>query len=445
MIASRVIEAKRDGRALDPPDLEAFFEGYLTGAVHEYQMAAFLMAVHFRGLDEEELACLTRVMIQSGRTLDLSGLPGPRVDKHSTGGVGDKVSLALAPLAAALGLFVPMMSGRGLGHTGGTLDKLEALPGFRTDLSLARFEEVLRGVGCAMIGQTDEIAPLDRRLYDLRNVTGTVPAVPLIASSIMSKKLAEDLSGLVLDVKVGEGAFLPEEERALELARTMEGLGRSHDVPTVALLTAMDRPLGRAVGNALETAEALACLRGGGPADLREVVVSLTAEMGRVTGDAESGAGWRSRAEAALDDGTALERFRRMVAEQGGDPAAVDDPGLLPASPVVRPLRAGRSGRVRRIAPRILGWGVVELGGGRRALGDAIDPSAGFVLEVAPGDSVSAGDVLGVVHAASEDGAGRGLEILAQAVDLGDDAPEALRPLVSHRVSAAGVEQLAGF
>ncbi|MGD2068784.1 MAG: thymidine phosphorylase, partial [Gemmatimonadota bacterium] len=282
MIPYRVIEAKREGRSLAPPELDAFFRGYLAGEVHEYQMAAFLMAVHFQGLDPRELSALTGIMVESGRRLDLSWIDGPRVDKHSTGGVGDKVSLVLAPLAAELGLHVPMLSGRGLGHTGGTLDKLEAIPGFRTDLSLDDFRTVLSDVGCAMIGQTSEIAPLDRRLYDLRSVTATVPAIPLIAASIMSKKLAEDLTGLVLDVKVGEGAFVPEEERALELARTMVGIGDDRGVPTVALLTAMDRPLGRAVGNALETAEAVACLRGDGPPDLRAVVLTLAAEMGRV-------------------------------------------------------------------------------------------------------------------------------------------------------------------
>jgi pyrimidine-nucleoside phosphorylase len=441
MIPSRTIASKREGHALEPAELEAFLHGYLSGEVREYQMAAFLMAVHFRGLDARELAHLTRVMIESGERLDLSRVGAPRVDKHSTGGVGDKVSLVLAPLAASLGIKVPMMSGRGLGHTGGTLDKLEAIPGFRTSISLDRFEEILGDVGCAMIGQTEEIAPLDRRLYDLRNVTATVPAIPLIAASIMSKKIAEDLTGLVLDVKVGEGAFIPEEERALELARTMVGLGASHGVPTVALLTAMDRPLGRAVGNALETAEALACLRGNGPLDLRELVIALAVEMAAVSGAAGPPESWRARAAGALDDGSALERFGRLVEEQGGDPRVLEEPGRLPSAAVTRPVRAPRSGRVRRIRPGVLGWGVVELGGGRRALGDDLDPSVGFVLDVDVGDPVAQGDRLGTVHAASESDAVLGVATLEEAVEVGEEPMEDPRPLVSHRVTEGGVEK----
>ena len=265
MIPARVIERKREGDALTSEEVRLFFGGYMRAEVTDYQMSAFLMAVFFRGLTPEELDALVGVMLDSGGRLDLSHLPEGKVDKHSTGGVGDKVSLVLAPLAAELGLRVPMMAGRGLGHTGGTLDKLEAIPGFRTDLRLDRLVSVIQDVGCAVTGQTAAIAALDRRLYDLHNATGTVPSLPLIASSIMSKKLAEGLTALVLDVKVGDGAFLPEEDRALELARTMVSLGEARGVRTVALMSAMDRPLGHAVGNALETREALACLAGGGP------------------------------------------------------------------------------------------------------------------------------------------------------------------------------------
>ena len=443
MIPYRIIEAKRNGRALEPDEIAGFFDAYMAGDVHEYQMSAFLMAVYFNGLDAEELATLTGVMIDSGESLDLAWIDGPRVDKHSTGGVGDKVSLALAPLAAELGLHVPMMSGRGLGHTGGTLDKLEAIPGFRTDLPLDDFEEVLGEVGCAMIGQTSEIAPLDRRLYDLRSVTATVPAIPLIATSIMSKKLAEGLTGLVLDVKVGEGAFIPEEPRALELARTMVGIGRDRGVETVALLTAMDRPLGRAVGNALETAEAVACLAGAGPADLREVVVALAVEMAALGSEGADRDGLRTRAEAALDDGSALARFRELVEAQGGDPAVADAPfETLPSAPATRTLRAGRAGTLLRATPTTLGYGVVELGGGRTSLGEEIDPSVGFVLEATPGDAVEEGQPLATVHAASAEGAERGLAVLADALEVGEGKPT-LRPLVSHRVTAEGVEALA--
>lgn len=446
LIPARVIEAKRDGERLGLDALEGFLRGYLDGGVEEYQMAAFLMAAFFRGFGPEEIDTATRVMIDSGETLDLSRLDGPRVDKHSTGGVGDKVSLALAPLVAEAGVYVPMMSGRGLGHTGGTLDKLEAIPGFRTDLPLGRFVEALERVGCAMIGQTDEIAPLDKRLYDLRSVTGTVPSIPLIATSIMSKKLAEDLSGLVLDVKVGEGAFIREEERAFELARTMVGIGSSYGVPTVALATAMDRPLGRAVGNALETAEAVACLEGEGPSDLREVVLALATEMvllAESAGPGDAGA-VRSRLEGALDDGSALERFRRMVEEQGGDPAVADDPGAaLPGAPEIAALEATSAGWVVEVTPTTLGYGVIELGGGRTGLGQEIDPAVGFVLAVEPGRKVERGEVLGRVHARSRDDLDRGLAALSQAIRIEEEpGRERGRPLISHRITAGGVEAL---
>jgi pyrimidine-nucleoside phosphorylase len=439
MIPARLIQRKRAGETLSGSDIERFFGGYLAGEVADYQMSAFLMAVYFSGLAAGELDALVGVMLGSGATLDLSALAEPKVDKHSTGGVGDKVSLPLAPLAVELGVRVPMMSGRGLGHTGGTLDKLEAIPGFRTDLPLSRFVEVLDECGCAMTGQTAEIAPLDRRLYDLRNATGTVESLPLIASSIMSKKLAEGLTALVLDVKVGEGAFLPEEGSALELARTMVAIGEARGVRTVALLTAMDRPLGRALGNALEVRESLDCLRGGGPADLRELTLDLAAEMAVRGGAQPSLPEARERAVRALDDGRALERFARMVRAQGGDVGVVERPDRLPRAEVVVECRASRAGVVGAVVPRALGWGIVELGGGRRALGDAVHPGVGFVLRIAPGDRVEEGDVLGEVHARSAADAERGRQILEGAVVLGE-APARLRPLVSHRVTHAGVE-----
>ena len=441
VIPARLIERKREGGTLAPDEIDAFFRGYLQGEVTDCQMSAFLMAVFFRGLGPAELDALVWRMVESGATLDLSRLSGPKVDKHSTGGVGDKVSLVLAPLAAELGMRVPMMAGRGLGHTGGTLDKLEAIPGFRTDLPLERLVAVIEEVGCAVTGQTAEIAPLDRRLYELRNATGTVPALPLIASSIMSKKLAEGLDALVLDVKVGEGAFLSPEERALELAGTMVSLGEACGLRTVALLTAMDRPLGRAVGNALEVREALACLEGGGPADLRELTVALVVEMAiqaEASPDRE-----RARVEAhrALDEGRARERCARMVRAQGGDPAILDRPDRLPRAEVVTECRASRTGVVNAVAPRALGWEVVELGGGRRAVGDQIHQGVGFLLHVGPGDRIQAGDLLGEVHAARTEDAERGRMVLEEAVTIGDAPPE-LRPLVSHLISREGVERL---
>jgi pyrimidine-nucleoside phosphorylase len=440
LVPARLIERKRDGAALGAEEIDRFFRAYLRGDVADYQMSAFLMAVFYRGLASDELAALLAVMIDSGASLDLSALPGPKVDKHSTGGIGDKVSLALAPLAAELGLVVPMMAGRGLGHTGGTLDKLESIPGFRTDLPLERTVSVLREVGCVVTGQTAEIAPLDRRLYDLRNATGTVSSLPLIASSIMSKKLAEGIDGLVLDVKVGDGAFLPREESALELARTMVALGATRGVQTVALLTAMDRPLGRAIGNALEVAEAVACLAGAGPSDLRDLTLAQAAEMAVVGGSHSDRAGARAAAAAALDDGRALARFARMVAAQGGDASCIERPERLPRAAVVEECRADRAGVVERIAPRELGWMVVEMGGGRRALGDRVDPAVGFILRVAPGDRVSAGDPIGEVHAADVRAAARARAALLEAVVVGE-GPAQLRPLVSHRVTREGTER----
>ena len=351
MIPSRLIEEKRDGRELDPDDLELFLKAYLRDEVPQYQMAAFLMAVLFRGLSPAELEQMVHVMIHSGAVLELDHLPGPKVDKHSTGGVGDKVSLVLAPLAAELGLVVPMMAGRGLGHSGGTLDKLEAIPGFRTDLSLPEFGAILERVGCAMIGQTAEIAPLDKRLYALRDVTGTVPAIPLIAASIMSKKLAEGLDALVLDVKAGSGAFLPDLEDALALARTLVDIGVGHGTPTVALVTAMDRPLGRAIGNALEVREAVECLDGGGPSDLRAVVTALTAEMLVLAGAASDLKEAERRSREVLASGAALERFRSLVEAHGGDPRIIEDPGRLASAPVRREVHATGPGVVESVSP----------------------------------------------------------------------------------------------
>ncbi len=433
-IPSRLIEKKRGGEELDPGELESFFLGFLRDEVPDYQMAAFLMAVHFQGLKPDELDCLLDLMIHSGQVLDLHDIPEPKVDKHSTGGVGDKTSLVLAPLAAELGLCVPMMSGRGLGHTAGTLDKLEAIPGFRTQLTLAEFRSVLEGAGAAMIGQTDEIAPLDRRLYALRDATGTVPSLPLISASIMSKKLAEGLDGLVLDVKTGEGAFLQDLDSSLALARTMVTLGERRGLGTSALITAMDAPLGRAIGNGLETREALACLGGDGPEDLAELCSCLTGEMlfrGGLAPTPDSGAG---RATEALEQGVGLEGMRKLVELQGGDPHVVDDPTRIPSAPEVATLEAAGGGVVTRVSPVALGYGVVELGGGRRRMGDPVDLRVGFVLHAKPGDRLEKGDPIGEVHAADASGLGVGLATLSRAVEIGEEAPFRSRPLVIERV-----------
>lgn len=444
MIPYQLIRRKRDGSAIGPEALAGLFRAYGAGDVPDYQMAAFLMAVYFRGLEPDELDALVDVMLHSGQVVDFGDRVPTCVDKHSTGGVGDKVSLVLAPLVSALGVGVPMMSGRGLGHTGGTLDKLESIPGFRTDLELDAFRAQMESIGCAMIGQTDEIAPLDRRLYALRDVTATVECIPLIASSIMSKKLAEGIHALVLDVKRGAGAFLPELDRALDLARTMIGIGRAHGRDVVALVTAMDRPLGRAVGNALEVRECIDALRGGGPADLRHVTLALAAEMLVLGGAAGDVASARALAETALDDGRALAQMARIIEAQGGDPAVLDDETRLPTAAVTRAVVAERGGVVDHIDARAVGEAAVALGAGRATLDSLIDPGVGFVLQVRPGDEVQTGGLLGTVHASSEADAERGARALAAAMGIEESQTSQPLPLISHRVTVAGVEELHG-
>jgi len=442
MLATELIERKRDGLELTPDELSEFMSAYLADEVADYQMSAFLMAVFFRGLTPPELSALTRGIIASGTRLNFSDGDAPAVDKHSTGGVGDKVSLILAPLLAEAGLRVPMMSGRGLGHTGGTLDKLESIPGFRTGLDLEEFRCVLAEVGCAMIGQTPEIAPLDGRLYALRDVTGTVQSIPLIASSIVSKKVAEGIEALVLDVKCGLGAFMVDEERALELARTLVSLASDEGLRATALLTAMDEPLGRSVGNALEVREAVDCLRGGGPADLREVTLSLSAELMVAAGAAADAEVARRELATHLDDGSAARRFEALIERQGGDPRVVEDPSRLPAAGVKSEFLSPRAGHVARVDARRVGIAAVELGAGRSRLGDAIDPSVGYEILCAVGDSVVAGEPLAVVHAASEAAAARAKARLANAIQVEEAAPAARPPLVRFRVSREGVERV---
>jgi pyrimidine-nucleoside phosphorylase len=440
MVIPSLIEHKRDGGALRPDQWAELIARYTAGEVPDYQMAALLMAVVWRGLGPEELAALTDAMIASGDRLRFDGFQRPRVDKHSTGGVGDKVSLLLAPMVASCGVAVPMMSGRGLGHTGGTLDKLESIPGFRTTLSLRETRAQIERIGCAMLGQTPEIAPADKRLYALRDVTGTVESIPLIAASIMSKKLAEGLTGLVLDVKTGSGAFMPQPERAIELARTMIGLGEARGCPTVALLTAMDRPLGRACGNALEVEESIEGLRGAGPEDLMEVTYALGAEMLLLVGAASDREDARRQLREAVDSGRALETFARIIEAQGGNPAVIEDPGILPQARAVEVFRAPRSGTVSAVEPRRIGRAIVELGGGRRTVEDQIDPAVGFVVTVKPGDAVQAGEPIASVFAGDENGIALGLAALGEAVTI--DEVARWTPLISHRVTAAGVETL---
>ncbi|MEO7985179.1 MAG: thymidine phosphorylase [Gemmatimonadales bacterium] len=442
MVIPPLIEHKRDGHALAPEQWATLIEEYTADRVPDYQMAALLMAIVWRGLAPEELAALTDAMLDSGDRLRFDDFPLPRVDKHSTGGVGDKVSLLLAPMVASCGVAVPMMSGRGLGHTGGTLDKLESIPGFRTGLTLKEARAQIGRLGCVMLGQTPEIAPADRRLYALRDVTATVESIPLIAASIMSKKLAEGLNGLVLDVKTGSGAFLPGIPRAIELAQTMIGLGEVRGCPTVALLTAMDRPLGRACGNSLEVEEAIEGLRGDGPADLMEVTYALGAEMLVLVGAERNLAEAHERLGETISSGAALELFARMVEAQGGNPAVVDDPGILPQAEAVEVYRAPAEGVVSSVEPRRIGRAITDLGGGRRKVEDVVDPSVGFVITVKPGDRVRLGEPIASIFARNATGIATGEAALRAAIVIGESGR--LTPIISHRISRRGVESLAG-
>jgi pyrimidine-nucleoside phosphorylase len=438
MIVTRLIEKKRDGLRLDDAEWRAFIAAYAAGDVPDYQMAAFLMAAFVRGLDAGETAALTEAMLDSGARLDLSHLKVKRVDKHSTGGVGDKVSLVLAPLVASLGVAVPMMSGRALGHTGGTLDKLEAIPGFRTALTLADARAQVERIGCALLGQTNEIAPADRMMYALRDATSTVESIPLIAASIMSKKMAEGLNGLVIDVKRGSGSFLPTLEQGTELARVMIALGAAHGCEVVALITAMDRPLGRACGTALETEEAILALRGEGPPDLMEVTYALGAEMLILGGVAANADQARRQMEVAISNGKAAEKFQAIIEAQDGNPAVIDDPALLPQAEACELFEAPRRGFVARVEPRAVGRGIIALGGGRLKMDDEVDPAVGFVITAKPGDWVEAGEPLATIFAKNAAGVRAGRAALAEAIEIADEAEPPL-PLISHRVTREGV------
>lgn len=418
-----IIVRKRDGERLTSEELHWIVSAYTRGEIPDYQMSALLMAILFRGLDLGELASWTEAMLHSGDVIDLAHIAAPKVDKHSTGGVGDKVSIPLAPMVAACGVVVPMISGRGLGHTGGTLDKLESIPGFRTALDPGEFVGVLEQEGLVLAGQSHTLAPADRLIYALRDATGTVPSVPLIASSIMSKKLAEGGDGLVLDVKVGRGAFMKTMDDARELARTMVGIGTAHGTTTVATFTAMDQPLGREVGNANEIAESIDVLEGRGPADLTEVVMHLAAEMLVIAGvaaDLESAA---DRLEEAVSSGAALDRFARVIAAQEGNPAVIQDRALLPRAPHTHRITAERSGYVTGCDALAIGIAGVRLGAGRRSKEDEIDPGVGITLHHKVGDRVDARDTLAEVRYGSEAKLQAALPLLEQAWTLGDAAP----------------------
>lgn len=407
-------------------------ESYVKGEIPDYQMAAWLMAVYLRGLDKSETVALTRAIMGSGVILDLSAIPGPKIDKHSTGGVGDKVSLVLAPLVAACGVVVPMVSGRSLGHTGGTLDKLESIPGFRTSLTTAEFLSALEKNGVALAGQTEEFCPADRKLYALRDVTGTVDSIPLIAASIMSKKLAEGIEGLVLDVKTGRGAFMATRRQARKLARLMIDIGSTLGCRVRALLTSMSQPLGRAVGNALEVREAIAALRGEGPEDLMEVTLTLGSEMLLLAGRAQNFQQARRLLLRALREGRGLEKFRAVIATQGGNPDVIDNPDLLPSAPCQQPVYATASGYLRSIDALEVGLLGLEIGLGRKRLDDPIDPAAGFVFMKKAGEPVKKGEVVAVVHASSQNLAERAGAALAHCFTYSDRKVEPEELILEH-------------
>jgi thymidine phosphorylase len=417
-----LILAKRDGGRLADEDIRWLIAAYARGEVPDEQVSALLMAIYFRGLDPAELRTWTAAMVDSGERLDLSAVPWPTVDKHSTGGVGDKVSLILAPLVASCGAAVPQLSGRGLGHTGGTLDKLESIPGWRASLPPAEMIDVLSRIGCVICAAGPGLAPADRKLYALRDVTGTVESIPLIASSIMSKKIAEGTASLVLDVKVGSGAFMRDLDDARELAATMVALGGEHGVRTSALLTRMDIPLGRAVGNAVEVTESVATLRGEGPADLTEVTLALAAEMLALAGvDADPA--------AALADGRALAAYRDMITAQGGDPDAP-----LPQAAHTRVVTAGQDGWLHRLDARSVGVAAWRLGAGRARKEDPVDPAAGIICLAKPGERVTRGQPVLELHASSEDKFAGAQQALAGAIEVADSQPE-LPPLVLERIA----------
>ena len=433
-----VIRKKRDGGELTRPEIEALVGGYTNGTIPDYQASAWLMATLLKGMTPSESAALTDTMLRSGEVLDFSDMPARKVDKHSTGGVGDKTSLVLAPLAAAGGLIVPMISGRGLGHTGGTLDKLEAIPGFNVNLPVARFRKILETCGCSMIGQTAEIAPADRKLYALRDVTGTVESPFLICASIMSKKLAEGIDGLVLDVKTGSGAFMKNEKDAVYLAELMVATGERMGKKMAALITDMDQPLGRYVGNALEVVEVVEVLRGGGPEDLCELCIELAAWMfllgQRVTSIDEG----KQLSNKLIRSGEALQKFREMVELQGGDVRTIDDPGRLPHAQHTLEVKSERSGHVRSIQCERAGTACVILGGGRERKEDSVDPAVGFVLHKKVGDPVVAGETLCTVFYNSEPLGQRAKTMLLESFEIGDTPPDQKRPLVHRVITKSG-------
>ncbi|MCI6843754.1 MAG: pyrimidine-nucleoside phosphorylase [Coriobacteriaceae bacterium] len=436
-----IIEGKRDGRELTDEQIDFFVSGYVAGSIPDYQASALCMAIFYRGMTDREIVRLTLDMAHSGDMVDLSPIPGIKVDKHSTGGVGDKTTLVVAPIVASLGVSVAKMSGRGLGHTGGTLDKLESIPGLTTTIDEQRFFSIVSEVGCAIAGQTGNLVPADKKLYALRDVTATVDSLPLIASSVMSKKIAAGSDKILLDVKCGSGAFMKTVDDAIALAQEMVRIGEGVGRTTAALITNMDRPLGRCVGNALEVAEASRTLMGEGPRDLTDICVELAANMLELAGKGDIAA-CRAMARAQMENGGGLEKLSQMVAAQGGDASYVRSPVRFGSGACVRDVRSERDGWVRHMNTERVGIASVSLGAGRSRKEDPIDPLAGIVLQKKAGDKVAAGDVLATLHASSEARLDEGEQILRDSYELGDERP-APEPLVYARVTRNGVDRLA--
>jgi pyrimidine-nucleoside phosphorylase len=434
MRAVDLIRQKRDGGALDRAEIQFFVSGVTDGTLPDYQAAALLMAIAIRGMSADETAVLTDAMVRSGVRVEYPDLDAVPVDKHSTGGVGDKTSLILAPLAAACGVPVPMMSGRGLGHTGGTLDKLESIPGFRVNLSLDEMKTALARVGCAMLGQTSQIAPADKKLYALRDVTGTVESIPLISASIMSKKIAEGIDALVLDVKTGSGAFMKTEADSRRLAESLVSIGNASGVKTQAVITAMDAPLGSAVGNALEVIECIDVLKGNGPADLVDVSVELTARMLVLGGAADSLADADRRVRATIASGAGLDRFRQIVEQQGGDPRVVDDYSRMPSAPERHVVKAASNGFLTRLDAELVGRASVALGAGRDRVDDAVDPGVGILVRVKPGAVVRTGDAVLELHYRDTARLSVALALAARAIHIGETCPAATPLIVAEVV-----------
>ncbi|NBB76708.1 MAG: thymidine phosphorylase [Bacteroidetes bacterium] len=436
-----IIRKKRDSEELSAEEVRHLIRAYTHGDIPDYQMSAFLMAAYLNGLTTHEAAVLTQSMLNSGIVVDLSDLPGTKVDKHSTGGVGDKLSLILAPIVASCGVPVPMISGRGLGHTGGTLDKLESIPGFDVDISLERYHEIVKKQKLVLAGQTKEIAPADKKLYALRDVTSTVESIPLIAGSIMSKKLAEGIDALVLDVKFGSGAFMKTREQASELAQTLVGIGEEFGKQTVAYLTSMEQPLGYAVGNWLEVRESIECLQGNGPEDVMEITHLLAGTMIWLGGEAESAEEGIEKSRKAVEDGTAYQKWLDIVEEQGGDTSVIENTETFEYAEFTYEVKSDRAGYISAMDTYSMGMVSVELGAGRRAKEDPVDPAAGFMLKKKIGDKISENETFAVLHTNKKAGLDHAASRMKRAISITGEVPEP-QPLITHRVDKDGIHNI---